>query len=217
MKILFTIFTLFISNLVISNLAQAHYLWLEKADTNTANLYFGEWHNNRIENSEKLTKFSDAKLFNDDIESAPSLTLHETYFSTLINTKNDVLMSLVTMPAKANRAKKIFKTSYYAKIGRNETRAKLALELVPTNKHGDTFTLIFNGKPLLKNEVIVYGPPKWEKNYKTNNQGEITIETPWHGQYIIRTSHKVLTESGTSTLENPNQRYVFTNTFYVNK
>ena len=210
MKILF--FTL---TLLVSNLTHAHFLWLEKAEANTAKLYFGEWQGNRIENREKLKKFSAAIVFGADIQHSASLKLNDTFFSGSIDTQNDVHMQLETLPARENRNKEIVKTAYYAKIGRQQTTATLPLELVPTIKNGNTFSLLLNGKPLIKAEVIVYGPPKWEKHYKTDQEGKITIETPWQGQYIFKVSHKIPSKSGNSTMEKPSQRLLFTNTFYV--
>ncbi|NQZ87561.1 MAG: hypothetical protein HRT54_08260 [Colwellia sp.] len=201
--------------LLISGAAQAHFLWLEKAETNTVNLYFGEWQENRIENNEKLKKFSAAKIFDATAENKTPLTLHKTFFSAPITTNNDVYMTLASLPAKLNRAKEFYHTAYYAKVGRKETSATLAFELVPTVDNNNTFTLLFNGKPLAKNDIVLYGPPKWQKNYRSNDQGQITIETPWTGQYIIKTSHKVVNKSGVASLEKPSHRFVFTNTFYV--
>ena len=206
---------IFTCTLFISSVAQAHFLWLEKADTHTVKLYFGEWQENRIENNDKLKKFSAAKIFVATAENKTPLTLHETFFSAPIWTNNDVYMTLASLPAKLNKANEFYHTSYYAKIGRKETTATLPFELVPTVDNGNTFTLLFNGKPLVKSDIVIYGPPKWQKNYRSNDKGQITIETPWPGQYIIKTNLKVIAKSGVATLVKPSRRFVFTNTFYV--
>ncbi|NQY63366.1 MAG: hypothetical protein HRT38_06460 [Alteromonadaceae bacterium] len=201
--------------LLLSSLAQAHFLWLEKTETNTVKLYFGEWQENRIENNDKLKKFSAAKIFVATAENKTPLTLHETFFSAPLATNNDVYMTLTSLPAKLNRAKKFTHTSYYAKVGRKKTTTTLSFELVPTVDNGNVFTLFLNDKPLEKTDIILYGPPKWQKNYRSNGKGQITIETPWPGQYIIKTSYQIVAKSGVATLAKPSQRFVFTNTFYV--
>jgi hypothetical protein len=33
--------------------------------------------------------------------------------------------------------------------------------------------------------VAAYGPPKWEKPLRTNDQGQITVPTPWAGRYVL--------------------------------
>ena len=81
------------------------------------------------------------------------------------------------------------KTIYYAKAGRTETAAKLDLELVPTAANGNTFVLIFSGAPLPKAELTIIGPSKWEKPLVTDEQGRVTLPTPWAGRYVLEVTH----------------------------
>jgi hypothetical protein len=68
----------------------------------------------------------------------------------------------------------------------SETAAKLDLELVLTAPNGAAFVLMFQGTPLPKTSLKVYGPPKWEKPLRTNDQGQITVPTPWAGRYVLK-------------------------------
>jgi hypothetical protein len=81
------------------------------------------------------------------------------------------------------------KTIYYAKAGRAETAAKLDLELVPTTANGNTIVLFFFVAPLPKAEITIIGPPKWEKPLVTDEQGRVTLPTPWAGRYVLEVTH----------------------------
>ena len=81
------------------------------------------------------------------------------------------------------------KTIYYAKAGRTETAAKLDLELVPTVANGNAFVLIFSGVPLPNAELTIIGPSKWEKPLVTDEQGRVTLPTPWAGRYVLEVTH----------------------------
>ncbi|MEX0803696.1 MAG: hypothetical protein WD688_10325 [Candidatus Binatia bacterium] len=81
------------------------------------------------------------------------------------------------------------RTIYYAKAGRSETVARLDLELVPTTSNGNVFVLSFRGAPLPKTSVTVFGPPKWEKPIETDEQGRITVPSPWSGRYVLEVVH----------------------------
>ncbi len=74
------------------------------------------------------------------------------------------------------------KTIYYAKAGRTDTATKLHLELVPTAPNANMFVLLFFAAPLLKAEVTIIGPSKWEKPLVTDEQGRVTLPTPWVGR-----------------------------------
>ena len=81
------------------------------------------------------------------------------------------------------------RTIFYARAGRSETVAKLDLELVPIAANGKTFVLLFRGSPLAKTDVTVLGPPKWEKPLRTDEQGRITVPTPWAGRYVLTVAY----------------------------
>lgn len=81
------------------------------------------------------------------------------------------------------------KTVFHAKAGRRDTLAVLDLELIPVAANGSTFTLQLRGQPLAKTEVKVFGPPKWQKSLRTDDQGRVTLQTPWAGRYVVEVVH----------------------------
>jgi hypothetical protein len=63
------------------------------------------------------------------------------------------------------------------------------LELIPVASNDSSFILRLRGQPLAKTEVKVVGPPKWQKALRTDDQGRVTLETPWAGRYVIEVVH----------------------------
>ena len=106
---------------------------------------------------------------------------------------------------------------YGAKAGRSDTEGKLDLELVPAAAGSNTFVLHFKGKPLAKTEVTVFGPPKWEKRFHSDENGRIEITTPWPGQYVLEAAHVVEEAGQTDGKAYTKIRYVSTLTFNVTK
>jgi len=104
--------------------------------------------------------------------------------------RGDVRFVDSSVPAREDKEKGgATKTIYYAKAGRAETAAKLDLELVPATANGNTFVLVFFGAPLPKAELTIIGPPKWEKPLVTDEQGRVTLPTPWVGRYVLEVTH----------------------------
>lgn len=191
-------------------MANAHSVWLEKKGNNAVNIYFGYWHKDLREKAEKLKLLESAKVFLLDEKQAVPLKLGENYLQANINTIGDVRMVQNLAPRKSKRTGKFSKSHFYAKAGRKETSAVMGFEMVPISSGGNDFVVLFNGKPLKKAKVIVYGPPKWQQNLRSNENGEVTINTPWEGTYVIKVSHKIKPETGKSSLENPTLRHSFT-------
>ena len=111
--------------------------------------------------------------------------------------RGDVRFVDSSVPAREDKEKGgATKTIYYAKAGRAETAAKLDLELVPTVANGNIFVLIFSGTPLPKAELTIIGPSKWEKPLVTDEQGRVTLPTPWAGRYVLEVTHEKAGGSG---------------------
>ena len=104
--------------------------------------------------------------------------------------RGDVRFVDSSVPPREDKEKGgVTKTIYYAKVGRSETAAKLDLELVPTQVNGKTFVLLFFAAPLPKAELTIIGPSKWEKPLVTDDQGRITLPTPWAGRYVLEITY----------------------------
>lgn len=63
------------------------------------------------------------------------------------------------------------------------------MELVPTQVNGKTFILLFFATPLPKADLTIIGPSKWEKPLTTDEQGRVTLPTPWVGGYVLEVTH----------------------------
>src|SRR5690606_27255143 len=75
--------------------------------------------------------------------------------------------------------------SYHANYVRQNLKAESELDIVPTKINSNTITVLYQGKAAADVEVTVFSPRFWLKKYTTNGQGQITIATPWKGQYVI--------------------------------
>jgi hypothetical protein len=49
--------------------------------------------------------------------------------------------------------------------------------------------LLFFNAPLPKAELTIIGPSKWEKPLVTDDQGRVTLPTPWAERYVLEVTH----------------------------
>ena len=82
------------------------------------------------------------------------------------------------------------------------------MEIVPVATNAKQFTVIYDGKPLSGQEVVVFAPNRWSKTYYTNDQGQFSVETPWTGLYVIEAG-KVVEEAGKYQDKAYKSRYIF--------
>ncbi len=90
-------------------------------------------------------------------------------------------------------------TGDWAKHGDKLARAeRLALDIVPS-VDGDQLglTVLYNGKPLADEELVVIDPAGDSHDLKTDSQGRATFKTAAAGRYAIRTGHIEADRSGT--------------------
>jgi uncharacterized GH25 family protein len=197
--------------LATAGLAQAHFVWLEPvAADGQAKAYFGEWADDvRETEAGYLKMITVPRAIAADGTQLP-VTRHNDYlgFQAPAGADARLVGGFVSDKGVANL--------YQARSGRTETVARHPLELVPTQPGANTFTLLLAGKPLADKEVVLFGPPKWEKKFTTDKQGRVTLQTPWPGQYVAEIGH--VDKEGAGTWEgkpHTQTRHVATLTFVV--
>jgi Domain of unknown function (DUF4198) len=173
------------------NTAHAHYVWLERDGEGSAYAYFGEWVDDIREKAGGLLDRIKAPLAFLGASTTPlPIKRHDDKLEITVSGKGDIRLVENGVPPRDDSEKGgITRTIYYAKTGRSETAAKLDLELVPTAAEGSTLVLLFHGAPLAKTEVTLIGPPKWEKHLTTDEQGRVTLPTPWSGRYVLEVTY----------------------------
>jgi len=177
--------------LALSENAQAHFVWLERDGDGPARAYFGEWIDDiREKTGGLLDRFKAPRAFLGTSNDLLPVKRNENNLEFNAKGRGDVRFVDSSVPAREDKEKGgATKTIYYAKAGRAETAAKLDLELVPTTANGNTIVLVFFGAPLPKAEITIIGPPKWEKPLVTDEQGRVTLRTPWVGRYVLEVTH----------------------------
>lgn len=192
--------------------AQAHFVWLERSAEGPAKAYFGEWADDVREKRDGLlgkimvapvVTGADGKALKTSGEGADFLEFAAAG-------KGDVRLR------QAYQFKDTL-VQYGAKAGRADTEGKLDLELVPVTAGTNAFVLQFKGKPLAKTEVTVFGPPKWEKRFHSDENGRIEITTPWPGQYVLEAAHVEDKPGEADGRAYAKIRYVSTTTFNVSQ
>jgi len=177
--------------LALSENAQAHFVWLERDGEGPARAYFGEWIDDiREKTGGLLDRFKAPRAFLGTSNDPLPVKRNENNLEFNAKGRGDVRLVDSSVPPREDKEKGgATKTTYYAKAGRAETAAKLDLELVPATANGNTFVLVFFGAPLPKAEITIIGPPKWEKPLVTDEQGRVTVRTPWVGRYVLEVTH----------------------------
>lgn len=158
--------------------AQAHMLWLERSsDAQQTQAFFGEYSEQLKETQDgALKSFNEAKAVQDKKVFNPKLQQDHLVYST--QNKADVQLSHELIYGESL-------LTYHAKSGRQNLKANSDLDIIPNQINSNTFTVLYQNKPAADVEVTVFSPQFWLKKYNTNSQGQITIATPWKGQYVI--------------------------------
>lgn len=171
--------------LSLSSAARAHFVWLERDSSGATAAFFGEWAAGLRETQEGYLKFIAAPKASD--VAGKNLPVDIKHDRIVIDTKDaqgEVRLVNRYFPEKGSTL-----VQYQAKLGRTETAAKFALELVPVDTGSNSFTLLLNGAPLAGADVVLFTSSGWNRTWVTDADGKVTIETPWSGQAVIEVGH----------------------------
>ena len=178
--------------LALIDTAHAHFLWLERDGDGPARAYFGEWIDDiREKTGGLLDRFKAPRVFLGASNEPLPVKRNENNLEFAVKGRGDVRFVDSSVPPREDKEKGgATKTIYYAKAGRSETAAKLDLELVPTAANGKYLCSgVFQTRRLPKAELTIIGPSKWEKPLVTDEQGRVTLPTPWAGRYVLEVTH----------------------------
>ncbi|WP_437881935.1 DUF4198 domain-containing protein [Pseudomonas sp. LRF_L74] len=166
-----------------AGMAQAHMVWLERDGQGETRAYFGEWPDDLRETRDgylKMLDGSQAVLAGKKLDGKQN----PDNLSFATQGKGDVRLTKATVYGDSRAV-------FVAKVGREETKAASDFELVPQSAGSNTFTLLFEGKPLAEAEVTAFSPQKWGKGFHTDEKGQVTLVLPWKGQYVLEVAHSV--------------------------
>lgn len=168
--------------------AFGHYIWIEPESPNQANLYFGEWHNGEVETEDRRLSRIQANNITPSTH-IQSIDRRHDHIAIHLKQPGDFAITEAQSPRiKKNRTDSV-RHVLLARTGRNHTQSWLEFDLTPTVKDSQTFTLTYQGKPLAKSRVTVMAPNRWQKSFKTDQNGQITIQTPWKGFYLLKAKY----------------------------
>lgn len=177
--------------------AQAHQVWLEST-SGQARLYFGEFNENLREASPgALDKFLGVpELMQQTTSSAQPLTgkIGPDSFRYAAKSDAHTLFATPQYPL-IDRSKRELPAMLYVPSARwvaGLTKAvepnPQALDLVPTGQAGQ-FKVTYKGVPMPKVAVQMAAPSGWTREERTAEDGTVSFELPWKGQYVAEVKH----------------------------
>lgn len=163
-------------------LAQAHEIWVERDGAGPARIYLGEPGEVLPEGGDpEFEKLKAPRL----IPAGQAPQLRKTGYIEVAAPAGDVRVTDDSVFAPWGEDGKKEGVIYYARAGRNETKAVLPLEIVPTAPGADSFILIRDGKPVAGAKLTAITPEKWSRAFTTDAQGRVALPLKDKGRYIL--------------------------------
>ncbi len=187
--------TLCCVSLLASSAAQAHYLWLESGNTDVL-LYYGEVDAQLKEKSPgKLDRIGKVQAFvlNGSDAKVVEVNRKPTHL-TVVSGKAKTVLAMEESVAVVDLTKHklgMAKSNYYARLGQALTigaTSPLALDIAQGSK-ANTFIVLYRGQALKNAKLEVIAPNTWMQEHQTDGQGNVKINAPWRGQYVIHVLH----------------------------
>lgn len=176
--------------------ASAHEVWLERDGAGPARIYLGEPADAVPDNGDpEFPKLQNPVVFTSDVAKPATLIRKANHIEATVAEPGDVRLrdDAVFEPWDDENVKA--GVIYYARSGRTDTKGVLDLELVPVAADSDEFVATFRGAPLADASVVIITPDKWQKTFKTDTAGKITVPSLGTGRYLVSVTHE-LAEKG---------------------
>jgi hypothetical protein len=191
----------------------AHQLWLER-EGNVLKEFFGHFpHFKEKDSGKRLKAIKGINLTPKEAYVATKRSVD--HLDVTIKSKGDIGITEVMSPRKGKFVDFIVRTIFLAREGRSETKDLLALDLVPKNPESNTFIIKINKESLPKSRIKVIAPNGWSKSYMSNISGEVTIQTPWKGDYVVQSNYTDKTKGKADGKAYEQTNYVMTIHFVV--
>lgn len=206
--------------LITTGNASAHYIWLE-ADEAGARVCYGEAEADLREKSPgKLDGMNVPRVFAVQGSGSTTLSVNRTaeHFAVTGASPGATLLAAEESAGIRNLGKYglgMAKSNYYARHGlprSEEAKASLALDVAGHNPN--QLTVLYRGQPLKDAKVEVIAPNTWVQEHKADAQGNVVINTPWRGRYVIHVLHVDPTPGVVEGKRYDSLRNHFTYSFY---
>lgn len=183
------------SLLLATGSARAHYLWLE-ADATGARVCYGEAEADLREKSPgKLDGMNVPRVFAVQSTGSATLSVNRTaeHFAVTGGSPAATLLASEESAGIRDLSKYglgMAKSNYYARHGLPhgyEAEASLTLDVAGRNPN--QLTVLYRGRPVKDAKVEVIAPNTWVQEHKADALGNVTINTPWRGRYVVHVLH----------------------------
>ncbi len=197
--------------------ATAHEVWIERDGNAPARIYLGEPAEAVPESGDpEFPKLKTPTLFAESRERPARLVRRANHIEAAVSTTGDVrLVDENVFEPWAGEDGKLKGVVYHARAGRTETRHALDLEIVPVTANGNSFAVLWQGKPLPGAKLTMIDPDRWSKTYVADGKGVITAPARGNGRYLLSTSNDVAGERVLSGKTVASTVHVSTLTFVV--
>lgn len=171
-----------ISFSLISSIASAHMIWLERASNGYTLAYFGEPQEAKKEAADKLTILK--KVTVQQADTSFKGIIQDNHL--LFKTRPDQDVYLATQLVHKGML-----VLFRAKNNSHKQKATLDYEFVKIKGKTNTFQLLFNNKPVINSKVMLVYPDLTNATLTTQKNGEFTIIVNNKGQYILQAIQSV--------------------------
>lgn len=167
------------AGLLLSGAARADYMWFDDR-ANTLKVQAGQFDQPRT----TVADFKSVKAVSADGKPL-AVESHDSSFTVRNVKSGDVRL---TSTQDAGNGVLVY---HQARYGRNDTKAVNDFELVPTTPNGNTFQLMWKGKPVAAAQVNVATSQGWRRVMSSAEDGTIPFDTPFTGLYVLEVTARV--------------------------